>query len=134
MAEGLARDWIEKNQIGGLEIMSAGTFAQEGHPTSLETVMALKNLGVGFHGTSTPLTVELVDRASVVICMTNQHCDHVLMLANDTTSVELLDPTRETIDPIGCDQSVYDDLAATMYKQIPTRLEEIMNRSEFKEE
>ncbi len=126
MAEGIARTWLENNHIKGWEAMSAGTFAGEGYPTSRETVEALCHHGMELDGLSTPLTKELVDRASIVLCMTSTHCMDVASIAEDSSKVEMLDPLGGIIDPVGCDQSVYDELAEEMLRIIPQRMSKII--------
>ena len=133
MAEGFAQNWMKNNQIEGWEVASVGIFAGVGFPTSKETTEALREHGVIFKGESTPLTKELVDRASVVLCMTSSHCMDVASIAADPTKVEMLNLYGEIIDPVGCDQSVYDELAKKMLDIIPKRLLEITNRLEKKE-
>ncbi len=133
MAEGFARRWMEINQINGWEVASAGTFAGEGYKTSKETIEALYEHGVVFEGTSTPLTKELADRASVVLCMTSSHCMDVASITEDPTKIEMFNMYGGIIDPVGCDQSVYDELAEKMLEIIPKRLLEITNRTEKKE-
>jgi protein-tyrosine-phosphatase len=130
MAEGFARQWMENNQIEGWEVMSAGTFAGDGYPTSMETKSTLREHGVDFEGASTPLTKELVDRALAVLCMTSSHCMDVALLADDPTKIEMFNLYGGIIDPVGHDQSVYDELAEEMLKIIPKRLLEITQRFE----
>jgi protein-tyrosine-phosphatase len=133
MAEGFARKWLENNQIKGWEVMSAGTFAGDKYPTSLETENALREHGVDFDGSSTPLTKALVDRAAIILCMTPSHCVDVASIAEDPTKIEMFNVYGGITDPVGCDQSVYDELAREMLHIIPKRLSEIVNRNEQKE-
>ena len=133
MAEGFARNWMKINQIKGWAVASAGTFAREGCPTSRETIEALRANGVEFDGESTPLTKELVDRASMILCMTSPHCMDVASIAEDPTKIEMFNLYGGIIDPVGCDQLVYDALAEKMLEIIPKRLLEITSRCEKKE-
>jgi protein-tyrosine-phosphatase len=128
MAEGLAHQWLENNHIKGWETMSAGTCASEGCQTSHETISALRDHGVQFDGRSTPLSKELIDRATIVLCMTTTHCMDAASMATDPTKVELLNPFGSITDPIGCDQSVYDALAKEMLEIIPKRVSVIIAR------
>jgi hypothetical protein len=57
----------------------------------------------------------------------------VASIAADPTKVEMLDLYGEIIDPVGREQSVYDELAKKMLEIIPKRLLEITNRLENKE-
>ena len=110
MAEGFANQWLENNQVEGWEVTSAGTLSGTGYQTSQETVLALRDHGVDYEGESKSLTKELVDRATVVLCMTSTHCIDVASVADDPSKVEMLNPGGDMIDPVGRDQSVYDEL------------------------
>lgn len=134
MAEGFANQWLENNQVEGWEVTSAGTLSGTGYQTSQETVLALRDHGVVYEGESKSLTKELVDRATVVLCMTSTHCIDVASVADDPSKVEMLNPGGDMIDPVGRDQSVYDELARTMLELIPKRMLEISHRPETTEE
>ena len=60
---------------------SAGVFAAKGSPASHNAVEALRELDVDLTGhRSQPLTPELVDRAKLIVTMTESHRDHILSL------------------------------------------------------
>ena len=130
LAEGLATHWLENNGYEGWEVASAGTFAAEGCPTSKEALQALRNRGIEFSGTSTTITKELVDLATAVFCMTKTHCKDVASVAEKQKKIELLDLECGIVDPVGCDQSVYDGLAEKLAQMIPPRLLEIIEHHE----
>ena len=134
MAEGFANQWLENNQVEGWEVTSAGTLAADGYQTSQETVLALRDHGVDYEGETKALTKELVDRATVVLCMTSTHCIDVASIADDPSKIEMLNPSGDMNDPVGCDQSVYDELARTMLEIIPKRMLEISRRPETTQE
>ena len=128
MAEGLARLWIEKNNIQGWKIESAGTFAGNSLATSEETTQSLKQFGIVYSGSSQPLTPEISGKAAAIICMTSSHCMDAALLTTDSQKIERLDLDADISDPIGCDQSVYDALAEQMYILMNVRLPEIIKR------
>ena len=134
MAEGIARHWVENNQVEGWEVMSAGTFAGEGYQTSPNTVAALKDHGIDFKGVSKALSKEMIDRAAAVLCMSSTHCMDVASIAEDPKKIEMINPYGDIVDPIGGDQSVYDELALTLLELIPKRVLEITKRPAYTEE
>lgn len=76
MAEAIARHWIAQGGPGensGLVAASAGVFAPEGVPPSMEAVNALAELGIEHDGASRRLTADLIRQAEVVFCMTSAH-------------------------------------------------------------
>lgn len=133
LAEGMALQWLENNGYRGWEVASAGTLAADGSPTSKGTVDALRNWGIEYSGSSTPITKELVDRAAAVLCMTSSHCLEVASLAQQPNKIELLDLDGGIIDPVGCNQSVYDALAERIAEIIPLRLANIIKQYDNKE-
>ena len=134
LAEGLTLNWMKNNQIKEWEVKSAGTFAVDGCPTNPKTIGALLGQGIEFAGFSTSLSKELVDRATVVLCMTASHCVEVAEIAEDPNKVELLDQKDGITDPLGGSQSVYDALAARLLEIIPARLAEIVEQTDINEE
>lgn len=129
MAEALAQNWLENGGHKGWLAVSAGTFATEGAPTSRETTHALSQREIEFNGTSTPLTCDMICAAHIVLCMTQSHLDITTQLANDDTTIELLDPDGSIPDPAGCDQLVYDALADKMERLVAQRLETIIQKA-----
>ncbi len=119
MAEGLAQKWLDDNGFSDWMAVSAGVFAFEGSPTSVETVEALSKQGIAFEGISKPLTQQMAISAKAVLCMSSDH----LAAANQfTKNAALLDPNGDIPDPIGQDQSVYDALAVQMQLLLATKL------------
>ncbi|MDE1037318.1 MAG: hypothetical protein OR996_00600 [Phycisphaerales bacterium] len=120
LAEGIAQKWLDEHGISNWLALSAGVYATEGSPTSVETLEALSALGIDFHGVSTPLTPEMAQKADIVLCMTETHLSAASML---TEKAELLDPLGDIADPIGQSQSVYDALADQLGKIIAQKLD-----------
>jgi len=119
-AEGLAQKWLDDHGCRGWLAVSAGVHAFEGMPTSEETIHALSDRGVAFDGTSKPLTQAMAKEAKAVFCMSRRH----LNIAKELTdNAQLLDPARDIADPIGQNQSVYDDLADYLEPLIACKLE-----------
>ena len=133
MAEGIARRHLA-DRGEDVFVASAGVAAMEGCSTSPETIRALDALGIGFEGCSTPLTPEMIRKASHVLCMTSSHAAAArAMVADDEEAVariEPLDPDGELPDPIGQGQQVYDALAARLLELIPDRLDTLLKENE----
>ena len=131
LAEGIARGKIAAGEIPGdtkdLFIASAGVFAGEGMPTSIETVDALERRGYPTEGASTPLTKAMIDHADLVLGMTASHVSSARAIAPDSsTPIECLDPNGDIEDPIGMGDAVYERLAQHLEKIIPVRIAEFL--------
>jgi protein-tyrosine-phosphatase len=62
--------------LRSLKVVSAGVASRHGQSASPHSVTALKKAGVDLSGhISRPLTQELLDRALLVLCMTESHRD-----------------------------------------------------------
>ena len=133
MAEGIARYHLADRE-DEVFVASAGVAAFEGGSPSLETIRALESLGIEYEGCSTPLTPEMIRKASNVLCMTSSHAAAVrAMVADDpesTSYIEPLDPEGDLSDPIGQDQRVYDALAARLMELIPGRLDTLLKEDD----
>lgn len=133
LAEGIARRHLA-DRGADVFVASAGVAAIDGCSTSPETVKALESLGVEFEGCSTPLTPEMIRKASHVLCMTSSHAAAArALVAGDEEAmarIEPLDPDGELPDPIGQGQPVYDALAARLLELIPDRLDTLLKEDE----
>lgn len=138
MAEGVARQWLEQRQQQAssserLFVISAGATAPDGAPAAPEALEAMRRVGIDYHGSSTPLTAEMVQKADVVFCMTGSHLQHVHDLIQDMPEQEhqpiicLLDPEGSDLeDPIGLGQHAYDQVMKKLQQIIPERLEQVL--------
>ena len=122
MAEGIARHFIQQSGLIDWKVSSAGVFGMDGMDISFESIKALQNCGIEFNSTSKALTVELLEEATHVFCMTESHMQSVLHLVPDATVVELLDSDGAIADPIGQSQNVYDAVAERMFELIKDRI------------
>jgi len=130
MAEAVARDWLSRDGgpfRGEVLAASAGTMAVEGQPATPEALEALGAIGIDHAGRSKPLSLEMIRRADLVLCMTEGHFSTVRALidADDdppTTRVELLDPNGDVSDPIGHGQAAYTALVARFRSLVPQRI------------
>ncbi|WLD93174.1 low molecular weight protein arginine phosphatase [Alkalihalobacillus sp. AL-G] len=75
MAEALLND----RSNGKIDARSAGLFATPGYPANEHTIQTLKEEGISIDHASKPLTTELVDWANVILTMTQQHKQSILI-------------------------------------------------------
>ncbi len=133
MAEGIARQHLV-DRGSDVFVASAGVAAFDGGSPSFETIAALESLGIQYEGCSTPLTGEMIRKASHVLCMTASHAAAArAMVADDAEAaarIELLDPDGDLPDPIGQGQHVYDALAARLMELIPDRLDTLLKEND----
>jgi protein-tyrosine-phosphatase len=62
--------------LRSLKVISAGVASRSGEPVSANSVTAMKKVGVDLKGhVSQPVTQELLDKAILVLCMTESHRD-----------------------------------------------------------
>jgi protein-tyrosine-phosphatase len=82
MAEGLLRQHLENRGCDGIEVESAGTWAEYGSPASsgAQDVMRGRGLDISEHR-SQPLETHHLDAADLVIVMTSVHVREVLELS-----------------------------------------------------
>ena len=76
MAEALLRHALraQPEPLKSWTISSAGVAARHGDRVSENSVVALKKVGIDIKNpTSQPLTRELIDEATVILCMTESH-------------------------------------------------------------
>src|SRR4051812_16143583 len=60
--------------LKSIKVLSVGVSARSGEAVSENSVIALKKAGINISGSrSTLLTQEMVDRASLILCMTESH-------------------------------------------------------------
>ena len=132
LAEGIARGQLAAGSVAGLGpkdvfVASAGVYASDGSPMSYETAAALERRGLPAEGTSKPLTPEMMEKADLILGMTQSHVDLARELAgNRDVVVERLDPEGDLEDPIGQGADVYERLASRLDTLIPRRLEELL--------
>ena len=117
MAAGLARKIIaeqlgvapEKLAEQNIEIISAGVWAVDGQLATPEAVAAAGEHGADISGhRSQKLTIELINGADLIFCMSDYHVDEVRRLSGtQAVNVRRLDEQADIPDPIGCGGEVY---------------------------
>ena len=136
MAEGFAKHLIAQHlkitipelPAHGYDVRSAGSFAYDGAPVSTESVQALQthNIDIASH-TSSALTPELIDKADLILCMTDSHRHAVLTIAPQAADkTHRLIPDRNVSDPIGMGLTAYLKTADMILAGLKSRLEEML--------
>ena len=110
----------------GYEVVSAGTFAMPGMRATPQAVEAVADMGgdLASHR-SQPLSVELVNRADLIVTMGRDHSSAVTSLVPSAADKTVtLDPEGDIADPIGNDAGHYRDLAGEIDRLLADRLKE----------
>lgn len=115
----LAEAMLLHKKDQGIEVRSAGVYAADGVPPSLETLEVLKEKSISYEKTSSLLTKDMVDWADIILTMTVAHKQtSVSMYPFAADKIYTLhefaldDKNRDIIDPIGADTEVYRQTAA----------------------
>ena len=105
LAEGLARKLLSDDT----ECISAGAFAAVGQYATPEAVQAAAELGADISNhLSKKLTIDLINSADMIFCMSDAHVSAVLALVPAAVErVSLLDKAGPIDDPIGGGVDVY---------------------------
>jgi protein-tyrosine-phosphatase len=138
MAEALLRHALAAHPepLRSLAVTSAGVSAREREPITEYAVTALKKVGIkpAAH-LSRPLTQAMLDRAAVVLCMTESHRAMVRAGGRPPPAQihlfrEFMPPgfSREIPDPYGGPLSVYEASRDEMVEAIPSLIEYLKTR------
>lgn len=108
-------------------VWSAGVFGSEGAPASEGARAAMASRGIDLtRHTSTPLTVDLIERADYILCMTRGHLESVIaMTPSAGGKASLLAGETEIDDPFGSSSEVYEACAAKIEVALVEKLAEI---------
>lgn len=134
MAEGICRKLLAE-KFGcreadladrGIRVASAGVGAGVGHPPSEEAVAACESRGIDISGLrSRPLSVENINAADVIFCMTESHRESVVAYAPTAADKTLcLDPDGGIEDPAGGTAQEYERTAAKIESLLRDKLKE----------
>ena len=128
----LAGQGTPLNQI---EIVSAGVAAGYGEPASVNSVTALKRVKIDLDGhKSQPVTQDLIDRAFLILGMTQSHIDTLNYYHTDLPErVHLFrefmgkDDSPEIPDPYGQNYTAYAACFDSMAEAIPSLVAYLKN-------
>jgi len=135
MAEAMCKDLLAK-QLGcridqlatmGYRVLSAGTFASTGGPTSSDAQTALSLMNIEFAGhKSQALTEDLINKADHVFVMTPEHAEFARQIAAQAEQkVQLLAEGQAILDPLGRGLEEYKKCAHNIHKAIEDRLQDM---------
>ena len=137
MAAGLLQHALagQPEPLRSLKVTSAGVSARAGEPVSENSVVALRKVGIDIsRHMSRPLTQDLLDRALLVLCMTESH-RAMIQLQADPAPQEIhlfrdfmADGDREIPDPYGGPLKVYELCRDEMVEAIPSLLDYLKTR------
>jgi protein-tyrosine phosphatase len=118
---------FEELPARGYRVVSAGVSALGGGPAAAEADIVARGFGADLSThRSQQLTMELAAQADYLLGMTRSHV-HALMEYFGHLGVvpRLLDPAGDIADPIGGDQTVYDECGQQIWRQLEDFLAEI---------
>ena len=107
MAEIILKNKLKLAGIKGVHVSSAGLAATDGDKMSKNSITALKKLGYKPYGfKSKKLTLDLIMKNDVIICMTESHKQCINVFENVYTVGEITGLSNVS-DPYGGDLNVY---------------------------
>ncbi len=138
MAEALLRHALaaQPEPLRSMKVVSAGVSARKGEPVSENSRVALKKAGIELENhSSQPLSRDLVQRAAVILCMTESH-RAMIQLSFDPPprNVHLFreflpgDAEKEISDPYGSNLVHYEACRDEMVEAIPSLIEYLKSR------
>lgn len=107
MAEMILKSKLKLAGVKGVRVSSAGIAASDGEKMSKNSAIALKQLGIKAGAfKSKKLTMQMLKKNDLVVCMTNRHKNVLAGLGNVCT-VKDITGLPDITDPYGGDLSVY---------------------------
>jgi protein-tyrosine phosphatase len=128
--------WPDRDTpLNQIEIVSAGVAAGYGEPASVNSVTALKRVKIDLDGhKSQPVTQDLIDRAFLILGMTQSHIDTLNYYHTDLPErVHLFrefmgkDDPPEIPDPYGQNYTAYAACFDSMAEAIPSLVAYLKN-------
>ena len=133
MAEALLRHALsaQSEPLKSLKVVSAGVAARAGDPVSVNSVTALKKVGMDIkHHRSQPLTKELANEALAILCMTESHRAMIQVTMDPVPKNIYLfrefmprSADKEIGDPYGGNLAEYESCRDEMVEAIPSLVE-----------
>jgi protein-tyrosine-phosphatase len=132
MAAALLRHALDAQPeaLRSLEVVTAGMVARTGEPANDNAVFTMRKAGIDISGhVSRPLTQAMIDRALVVLCMTEAHRSTIAATANPPPPNLWLfrefmpaGADREIPDPYGGPLRAYTACRDEMVEALPSLL------------
>jgi protein-tyrosine phosphatase len=119
--------------LRSLKVCSGGVASRLGEPASANAVTALRKVGIDLTGhRSRPVTQECLDRALMVLCMTESHRDMIELTANPVPPrIHLFREftgdkgSLEVDDPYGSHLTAYEACRDELVAAIPSIVAEL---------
>ncbi len=138
MAAGLLQHALaaQPEPLRSVKVESAGVAARTGERVSENSVLALRKVGIDIsQHTSRALTQEMLDRAAVIICMTESHRAMIQLQAEPPPKhIHLFrefmpdGADKEIPDPFGGPLKIYEISRDEMVEAIPSLVEYLKTR------
>ncbi|HEY7158708.1 MAG TPA: Sua5/YciO/YrdC/YwlC family protein [Gemmataceae bacterium] len=119
---------VEELPARGFQVLSAGVAATVGAPAAAEAETVARSYGADLSAhRSQPLTLELAARTDYLVGMTQGHL-HALTdyFGHLGATTRLLDPDGDIADPIGREQSIYDECGQQIWRHLESFVAEIV--------
>ena len=109
LAQAVLQQIIDRDNIAGIEVDSAGLCCGFGEPMSNHTSELIEEMGIFFTHTSQPVTQKLLEECSMVVTMTAAHKEMLAGFVDGGKlfSFEELSQEGEVADPYGGDSADY---------------------------
>ncbi len=119
--------------LRSIKVCSAGVASRKGEPASANAVTALRKVGVDLTGhTSRPVTQDCLDKALLVLCMTESHRDMIELTANPVPPrIHLFREFTgdkdglEVADPYGSHLTAYEACRDELVAAVPSIIAEL---------
>ena len=137
MASGLLQHALaaQPEPLRSLKVVSAGVSARPGERVSENSVIALRKVGIDVsQHSSKPVTQDLLNRATAVLCMTESHRSMIQAQAEPVPHHLYLfrefmrDTETEIADPYGGPLRVYELCRDEMVEAIPSLMDFLKTR------
>ncbi len=148
MAEAILKDLLEKKHLSrDFEVSSAGLFAQDGEPPTIETQFALEKGGINLEEEgATYVEDEVLERADLILAMTEGHklmiqdrketryYDGKLFTLKEYTQDCKEDPVDyeegafDISDPYGGSIEIYQECFQEIYEEIELLLQKLLEK------
>ncbi|HOP08070.1 MAG TPA: low molecular weight protein arginine phosphatase [candidate division Zixibacteria bacterium] len=141
MAEGALRVLLDKERPDKFEVISSGTHAASHFPATIYAIEAARiwDADLSKHQ-SQPLTRQLIDKADLILGMTESHVKQILKMQPDSRDKTFLfknfpgsSPEGEEVeDPIGRSLDVYNQTFIEIGEHLGQQLDEFVRRIDEK--
>ncbi|AST93759.1 low molecular weight protein arginine phosphatase [Sutcliffiella sp. NC1] len=125
----MAEAILYSKKLPGVEVKSAGIYANSGSAPSPQAQIVLEEQGIAFDHRSTALSEEHIEWATYILTMTNQHKQSITYqyphAQGKTFSLkEFADEDGDIIDPFGGSVPLYEQT----FKELKRLIEQIVEK------